>query len=96
MKSVANLDADIRSGGAQVADSHYDFPSLQPSEGAYTVNYMNQGAAGALSQVYTALDENSSLGHPFVYTKYDAARIYLNSVNKKDITLPPDAKKIKE
>ena len=42
------------------------------------------------------MDENSSQGVPFVYTKYDAARIYLNSVNKKDITLPPDAKKIKE
>ena len=28
MKSVANLDQDIRSGGAFVADSNYEFPSL--------------------------------------------------------------------
>lgn len=60
--------------------------TLQPSDYG-----MSQSPYNAMMQAQQD-DQSSS---PFLYTKYDAARIYLNSVNKNDINIHKEFKNVK-
>ena len=74
-------------------------PPLQYSEQhAMKSAYMRVGGGPGITATASSIGPQSMFGSdeantaPFVYTKYDAARVYLNSVNKQDVQLANNQK----